>query len=251
MSGSRAALPLVVAAGAFLLVGSFLALKTQQNASVDAVQTTHVVARLPPDERLLQPTCIPDCASGKDLGSPPDAVQHIVDSRPQPAAELSQARPAEEPAAAAALQHGNAADAAAQVRDTHATRPDYCIDMPAKAAPYFLAVHVFNRIYAASKAQRSVLDLMTWLTYQRLAGVEHVYYYDSYVHDEEKLEKALQPAIASGFLTYIDWSGPAKALQPHQDILIEVQVRLGAWLAAGRCSAPPGRPARPRTPRPL
>ena len=113
-------------------------------------------------------------------------------------------------------------------------RPSFCLETPAPSAPYFLALHVYVRLYAKDDAELGIKELLHWLTYQRYAGVEHVYLYDCYLSEEEKLDKALASAIQSNYVTYMDWSQAAQSLGKGQSHMHVVQVGLASCLQEGK-----------------
>lgn len=71
--------------------------------------------------------------------------------------------------------------------------------------PYFLATVLSMRIYEADKAKLTTKELKMWLQYQRYAGVEHVYVYDSWLHKNESQLNALKPFLEDGYVTYTNW----------------------------------------------
>jgi hypothetical protein len=96
-------------------------------------------------------------------------------------------------------------------------RPFWCLDVPVESRKntftnqriFYLGLTAHVRIYKDDPAQLSVLDLLHWLTYHRYAGVQRVYLVDTYIHASERLYDALQPAVESGFVVYIDFHNVA------------------------------------------
>ena len=76
--------------------------------------------------------------------------------------------------------------------------------------PYFLTAVLLVRIYVSDLARLSTRELSQWLYYLRFAGFEHVYIYDAYHYKNESQQKALEPWISDGYVTYLDWSHRAK-----------------------------------------
>ena len=71
----------------------------------------------------------------------------------------------------------------------------------------FLAAALMVRIYAHDKAELKVAHLLQWIHFVRYAGVDHVYLYDAYQKDDEKLQTHVSPFE---FVTYHDWSEHGK-----------------------------------------
>jgi hypothetical protein len=65
-----------------------------------------------------------------------------------------------------------------------------------------------------------------YLQYYRYAGVQHVYLYDCWRKPGEQLGAWLQPAIDSGFVTYIDWHKESMLVEadPKADHISVVEV---------------------------
>lgn len=82
-----------------------------------------------------------------------------------------------------------------------------CPDWVSRAPkpPYFLSVVLLVRIYKEDKANLTTKELKMWLQYLRYAGVEHVYVYDAWVHQNESQLNMLKDFQEDAFITYIDW----------------------------------------------
>lgn len=71
--------------------------------------------------------------------------------------------------------------------------------------PYFLVAVVLLRIYETDKAKLTTREFKQWLEYVRYAGVEHVYVYDAYVHNQESQHGFLERFFQDKYITYVDW----------------------------------------------
>ena len=71
--------------------------------------------------------------------------------------------------------------------------------------PYFLTAVLLMRIYVKDRAKLTTKELKMWLQYLRYAGVEHVYVYDAWVHENESQSENLKLFKDDGYITYIDW----------------------------------------------
>jgi hypothetical protein len=68
---------------------------------------------------------------------------------------------------------------------------------------YFLAELLQVRIYDEDKARWSIKELKQWMHYLFLAGVEHIYLCDHFMHEHEKLDGHLKRYIDAGLVTYL------------------------------------------------
>ena len=74
-----------------------------------------------------------------------------------------------------------------------------------KHPPYFLVAVVLLRIYESDLAKLTTREFKQWLEYVRYAGVEHVYVYDAYVHNQESQHGILERFFQDKYITYVDW----------------------------------------------
>ncbi|CAI5530053.1 unnamed protein product, partial [Closterium sp. Naga37s-1] len=68
---------------------------------------------------------------------------------------------------------------------------------------YFLSAMVYNRVFRGDRLKFSSFEIWQWVAFTRLAGVEHVFWYDCAHDASERQSEALGPFIHAGYLTYL------------------------------------------------
>jgi len=89
-----------------------------------------------------------------------------------------------------------------EVDPSHFARYQRLYEGPKK---YFITAMVMVRLYRLDPSEMTTVELIQWLQYFYYAGVDHVYFYDSFSELCESQILALQPFVELGMLTYVDW----------------------------------------------
>lgn len=84
--------------------------------------------------------------------------------------------------------------------------PNECLWYNRTGKPrYWLSAVMFARIYPSDKSKLTSRELKQWLVYMRYIGVEHVYFYDTFVTPDEAQKDNLTMFLDESYVTYIDW----------------------------------------------
>ena len=90
-------------------------------------------------------------------------------------------------------------------------RPSWCLEQKAKneSEQVYLGAVLVARIWPHTDlANLTFEDVAHWMTYQRYAGVERIYYYDTYHNaslEQTTQHPAVQAGIDSNFIQYVDY----------------------------------------------
>ena len=70
---------------------------------------------------------------------------------------------------------------------------------------HFLSAVLRVRLYKEDKARWTLPELKQWMHYQFLAGTEHIYLCNHFLHESEILTEPLKRYIELGLVTYLPW----------------------------------------------